>query len=67
MAETAIVYGNRYRPVNKIIDSNITVSEELYYDGEYKKSLEKTISALKVIEPNIYEILYLDFLFLLFV
>ncbi len=53
MVETAIVYGNRYRPVNKNLDVEMTKAEELFYQGEFKKALEKTIRAIDVIEPGI--------------
>ena len=53
MVETAIVYGNRYRPVNKNLDVEMTKAEDLFYQGEFKKALEKTIRAIDAIEPGI--------------
>lgn len=53
-AETAIVYGNRYRAVSLEVNKNLTYSEVLFLEGEYQKSLEFTISALDKIEPGIY-------------
>ena len=55
MSEIAVVYGNRYRPVNKNLDNAITKAEDLFFKGEYKKALETTIIALEVIEPGIHE------------
>ena len=55
MSEVAIVYGNRYRPVNKNLDNELTKSEDLFFNGEYKKSLECAIRAINVIEPGIYK------------
>lgn len=55
MAEVAIVYGNRYRPVNKNLDMEITRAEDLFFKGEFKKALENTIRAINVIEPGIHE------------
>jgi len=55
MSEIAIMYGNRYRPVNKNLDLEITRAEELFYKGEFKKALENTIRAINVIEPGVHE------------
>lgn len=55
MAEVAIVYGNRYRPVNKNLDMEITRAEDLFFKGEFKKALENTIRAINVIEPGVHE------------
>ena len=54
-AEKAIVYGNRYRSSYDEIDKNLTISEQLFHKGEYKKSFEYTISVLDKIEPGIYD------------
>lgn len=54
-AEMAIVYGNRYRSSEKGLDRALEYSENLFYKGDYKKSLEITINALNKIEPGIYE------------
>ena len=53
LVETAIVYGNRYRPVHKTVDHELTKAEDLFYNGEYKKALDNTIRAINVIEPGI--------------
>ena len=53
MSETAIVYGNRYRPIDRNIDTNLEKSEDLFYKGEYKKALETTLKAINIIEPGI--------------
>ncbi len=55
MTEIAIMYGNRYRPVNKNLDIELSRAEELFYKGEFKKALENTIRAINVIEPGIHE------------
>jgi len=55
MAEVAIVYGNRYRPVSKNLDNEMTRAEELFFVGEYKKALDNTIRALNNIEPGVYD------------
>ena len=53
LVEVAIVYGNRYRPVHKNLDSELNKAEDLFYNGDYKKALDKTIRAINVIEPGI--------------
>ncbi len=55
MVEMAIVYGNRYRPVNRNLDLELTRAEELFYDGEYKKALETSIRAINVVEPGVHK------------
>ena len=55
MAETAIVYGNRYRPVNKEVDIGLSKAEVSFYHGDFKNSLEQAIHAINVIEPGIYK------------
>lgn len=55
MAEMAIVYGNRYRPVNRNLDVELTNAENLFYKGEFKKSLECSIRAINVIEPGVHQ------------
>ena len=53
LVETAIVYGNRYRPVHKNLDHELSKAEDLFYNGDYKKALDTTIRAINVIEPGI--------------
>ena len=55
MAETAIVYGNRYRVTNKDVDLGLTKAENSFYKGNFKQSLENAINAINVVEPGIYE------------
>ena len=45
---------NKLNLANGTIDFSIPVSENLYYKGEYKKSLELTANMLERIEPGIY-------------
>ena len=53
-AEIAIVYGNRYRSSVGNLNEQLNYSEQLFYQGEYKKSLDATIKVLEMIEPGIY-------------
>ena len=54
LAEMAVVYGNRFRVVNSNINSSLEVSEDLFNKGEFKQSLENSINAINVIEPDFY-------------
>lgn len=53
MAEKAIVYGNRYRPINKEIDLSLFKAENLFYKGNFRNSLECAITGIRIVEPNI--------------
>jgi len=53
-AEKSIIYGNRYRSTFEDVNTNLNLSEQLFYKGEYKKSFELTINVLNKIEPGIY-------------
>ncbi len=55
MAEIAIVYGNRYRPVNKEIDFGLAKAEGMFYKGNFKNALENAISSINIIEPEAYK------------
>ncbi len=55
MAETAIVYGNRYRFNNKEVDLGLQKAELSFYKGNFKNSLENAINAINIIEPGIHK------------
>ena len=55
MAEQAIVYGNRYRPVNKDVEFGLAKAESLFEKGSFKSSLEQAIMAINIVEPGIHE------------
>ena len=61
MAEMAIVYGNRYRVVNKDVDFGLTKAENSFYKGNYKICLEQPISAINIVEPGIHHKLLENF------
>lgn len=54
-AETAIIYGNRYRSNYEGLSNKLNLSEQLFLKGEYQKSLELTISLLNKIEAGLYD------------
>lgn len=53
-AELAIVYGNRYRSSVPDLNKHLLYSENLFFKGDYKKSLELSINVLNRVEPGIY-------------
>jgi len=55
MAETAIVYGNRYRVTNRDVDLGLTKAENSFYKGNFKQALENAINAINIIEPGIHK------------
>ncbi len=55
MAESAIVYGNRYRAINPSIDSGLQKAERDFFKGNFKSSLEYAISSINVVEPGIHK------------
>lgn len=61
MAEMAIVYGNRYRVVNKDVDFGLTKAENSFCKGNYKICLEQAISAINIVEPGIHHKLLENF------
>ncbi len=55
MVEMAIMYGNRYRPINKTLDMGLTKAENLFFRGDYKIALENAIQSISTIEPDFYD------------
>ncbi len=55
MAETAIVYGNRYRAVHKEVEVGLIKAENSFFKGNFKNSLEQAINAINVVEPGIHK------------
>ena len=55
LAETAIVYGNLYRPLDKDLDKSLSNAEILFFKGEYNKSLEISVNALNRIDSGVYD------------
>lgn len=54
-SERLIVYGNRYRSVNPEINKMLDDATELFYKGQYKKSLDLLIRELEKIDKNLLE------------
>ena len=54
MAEMTIVYGNRYKVMDPDIEHGLDVASQLFFKGNYKKSLETAIAAINIVEPDVY-------------
>lgn len=54
LAEYTIIYGNRYRTNNKI-DNGLSKAEDLFFNGNYKESLECAINAVSDADPGIHK------------
>lgn len=55
LSEMTIIYGNRYKPVDKDIEKGLDVASQLFFKGNYKRSLETAIAAINIIEPDIHK------------
>jgi len=55
MAETEIVYGNRYRAVYKDVELGLIKAESSFNRGNFKISLEQAINAINIVEPGIHK------------
>lgn len=55
LSEYAIVYGNRYRSSKTSVNEGLIRAEKLFFLGDYKKSLDLSISTLDVVEPGIHK------------
>ena len=55
LSEMTIVYGNRYKPLDHDIEHGLDVATELYFKGNYKRSLETAIASINIVEPDIYK------------
>ncbi len=55
MAEVAIVYGNRYRSINKEVEIGLNKAENYFFKGDFRSSLEDAMSAINIVEPGIHK------------
>ena len=54
MAEETIMYGNRYRTVKEQVNIGLDKAESLFFEGDYKKSLEVAMNTIDYVEPGIH-------------
>ena len=55
MAETSIVYGNRYRLYYEEVDQGLNDAEKKFYKGNYKEALDISIKATSIVDEDIYK------------
>lgn len=55
LSEMTIIYGNRYKPIDKDIENGLDMASKFFFKGNYKKSLETAIAAINIIEPDIHK------------
>lgn len=55
LSEMTITYGNRYKALDSELEYGLDIATQLYFKGNYKKSLETAIASINIAEPNIYE------------
>ena len=52
-AEMVMVYGNRFRSKNTEVENRLDIAKEKFYRGDYKNSLDISLSAISLIDKNI--------------
>lgn len=52
LSERMIIYGNRYRSISQDIEQGLDKATALFYKGMYEKSLEMSISTIKLVEED---------------
>ena len=52
LSERMIIYGNRYRSTYPEIEQGLEQATMLFYKGQYDKSLEVSVNAIKLVEDN---------------
>jgi len=55
MAENTIIYGNRFRPLNDVLDGGLTIAEKKFMNGNYKDALERAINSISLVDANIHD------------
>lgn len=54
LAENTIVYGNRFKPLNTVLNQGLKKAEKKFFAGHYKESLEQAINAISLVDINIH-------------
>ncbi len=55
LAESCMVYGNRYRAHYQGVDTNLEEAKKNFFKGDYKKSLDLAIKAISIVDKNAYQ------------
>ena len=54
LSEALIVYSNRYRSTYNGLNKILNISEQLFYKGDYQRSLSNTLNAIRAIDTDVY-------------
>ena len=54
LSEALIVYSNRYRSTYNDLNKILNISEQLFYKGDYQRSLSNTLNAIRAIDTDVY-------------
>ena len=55
LAETSIVYGNRFMMSYQNVSSSLNESKKLFFKGNYKKSLDNSLKIITSIDKGLYQ------------
>ena len=55
LAENTIVYGNRFKPLNEVLNKGLKQAEKKFFAGNYKESLEQAINAISLLDNDIHK------------
>ncbi len=55
LAEMSIIYGNRYRSHYSEVHTSLKDAEIQFFKGNYQKSLDISIKATSIVDPDIYQ------------
>ena len=50
MSENMIIYGNRYRSTNSVVDQELEKATTLFYKGQYEQALDMATKAVQLVE-----------------
>lgn len=55
LAENTIIYGNRFKPLNTVLNQGLNNAEKKFYSGNYKEALEQAINSISLEDPEIHK------------
>ncbi|MDD2409785.1 MAG: septation ring formation regulator EzrA [Bacilli bacterium] len=55
LAENTIIYGNRFKPLNTVLNQGLKKAEKKFFAGNYKESLEQAINSISLVDADIHK------------
>lgn len=55
LAENTIIYGNRFKPLNTMLNQGLKKAEKKFFNGLYKESLEQAINSISLVDTDIHK------------